>query len=117
MKKNKKNIKILRIPVGHSELNAIELIWAKVKTEVAKKNTTFKIKDVQKLVDEALSNVTPEYWQKVIGHTLKVEDSFRKIDFGSTKARTVEPVIVYLGSDSEDSTDESDDDESGDECF
>ena len=116
--KNKKDIQIQRIPVGHSELNAIELVWAKVKTEVAKKNTTFKIKDVQKLVNEALENVTPDYWQKVIHHTLKVEDSFRKIDFGKTKTPTVEPVVIYLGSDSEDSTDESDDDDSGDdECL
>lgn len=93
-------------------------MWAKVKTEVAKKNTTFKIKDVQKLVNEALENVTPDYWQKVIHHTLKVEDSFRKIDFGKTKTPTVEPVVIYLGSDSEDSTDESDDDDSGDdECL
>ena len=43
----KKDIKILRLPVGHSELNAVKLIWAQVKTEVAKKNTTFKIADVQ----------------------------------------------------------------------
>ena len=32
-----KCIVILRLPVGHSELNPIELIWAKVKIEVAKK--------------------------------------------------------------------------------
>ena len=34
---------LVRLPVGHSQLNAIELIWALVKTEVAKKNTTFKL--------------------------------------------------------------------------
>ena len=73
----------MRIPVGYSELNAIELIWAKVKTEIAKKNTTFKIKDVQQLVNEALENVPPDYWKKVIAHTIKVEGSFRKIDIKS----------------------------------
>ena len=38
-----KEIKILWLPVGHSEVNPIELIWAEVKSDVARKNTTFKI--------------------------------------------------------------------------
>ena len=37
-----KDILLVRLPVGHPELNAIELIWALVKTEVAKKNTCSK---------------------------------------------------------------------------
>ena len=99
--KTGKNLKVLRLPVGHSELNAIELIWAQVKTEVARKNTTFKIADVQKLVNEALSNVSAENWKKVIDHTIKIENSFRKIDFGTEDMRTVEPVVIELGAESE----------------
>ena len=105
---NQKDIRILRLPVGHSELNAIELIWAQVKTEVAKKNTTFKIADVKNLVEQALDNVSSENWKKAILHTIKVEKSFHKIDFGD-KARTVQPVIIDLGeSDSESDVSTSD---------
>lgn len=39
-----KAIKILWTPVAHCELNAIELIWARVKGWVAKNNKTHKIK-------------------------------------------------------------------------
>lgn len=112
--KNKKDIYILRLPVGHSELNAIELIWAQVKTEVAKKNTTFKIKDVKSLVTEALSNVSAANWRKAIKHTIKVEDAFRKVDFGEN-CPLVERVVIDLNDDSESDLDSDDFDSSGDE--
>ena len=51
-----KEIVLVRLPVGPSELYAIELIWALVKTEVAKKNNTFKISDVLNLTNEELNN-------------------------------------------------------------
>ena len=99
--KNKKDISIFRLPIGHSELNAIELIWAQVKTEVAKKNTTFKLKDVKELMENALKNVTPENWKKAISHTIRVEDAFRKTDF--SEKDDVERVIIDLGLDSDSS--------------
>ncbi len=49
---------ILRSPVRHCELNAIELIWAQVKGYVAERNTTYKIADVQRLYEEALKVVS-----------------------------------------------------------
>ena len=99
--KNKKDISIFRLPIGHSELNAIELIWAQVKTEVAEKNTTFKLKDVKELMENALKNVTPENWKKAISHTIRVEDAFRKTDF--SEKDDVERVIIDLGLDSDSS--------------
>ena len=59
-KKEGKDIQVLRLPIGLSELNPIELIWARVKNEVARKNHKFNIIEVQKLTNEALENVTPE---------------------------------------------------------
>ena len=108
--KHNKDISILRLPVGHSELNAIELIWAQVKTEVAKKNTTFKLKDVKELMANALNNVTPENWKKAISHTIKVEDAFRKTDF--SEKDDVERVIIDLSLDSDSSESECSDDDS-----
>ena len=63
-----RNIKILRLPVGHSELNPIELIWAQVKSEVARKNTMFKITDVKYFMNNALQGVTGLNWSKAINN-------------------------------------------------
>ena len=43
---------VLRTPVRHCELNPIELIWGTVKRAVANRNTTFRIRDVERLVHE-----------------------------------------------------------------
>ena len=64
------------LPVGHLELNPIKLIWALVKTDVAKQNTPFKIIDVKKLVKNSLKNVSTEDWRKIVVHTKKVESTF-----------------------------------------
>ena len=71
-------------PIGHSELHPIdhELIWAQVKSKVARKNTTFRITDVKVLITNGLKNVTKKNWPKTIEHVQKVEDAFRKVDFG-----------------------------------
>ena len=68
---------------------------------VSRKNTTSKIKEVKTLVDEALKHVTPENWRKAIQHTIKVEDAFRKVDFGDTEERIVERVVINLNYDSD----------------
>ena len=53
---------VLRLPVGYSELNPIEIIWTLVKLNVAKKKTTFKISVVQKF-----KNITRVKLQKGSG--------------------------------------------------
>ena len=73
-----KCIVILRLPVGHSELNPIELIWAKVKNEVAKKNIRFTITSVKELVEKGLTNVTARDWQRAIKHAHKMKLPFEK---------------------------------------
>ena len=112
--KNGKDINVLRLPVGHSELNPIELIWALVKTDAAKKNTTFKIADVKQLVEQSLSSVNRENWRKAVDHTKKVEKAFSDIDFGEKGPKQIEKVIISLdsqSSDSEDLSSSSSDDE------
>ena len=80
-KKNDKSIVFLRLPVAHSELNAIELIWANVKGEVTRKNKTFKMKDVKMLMEKALANVEVEEWVNAIKQTEKVEEKYWRMDF------------------------------------
>ena len=107
-----KEIFILRLPIGHCELNPIELIWAQTKSEVARKNTKFNITTVKELMIKALNNVTVENWKKAIGHAIKVEDTFRKIDFTEdSDAIQAENVIIQLSSNESDTeSDFSDDD-------
>ena len=47
---NGTKIKVLRLAVGHSDLNPIELIWARVKNWVAAKNVKFNITTVKVLI-------------------------------------------------------------------
>ena len=53
-----KSIEVLQLTVGHSELNLIELVWDQIKSEVARKNITLKISNVNNLVDDAIKNAT-----------------------------------------------------------
>ena len=108
-----KDIKILRLLVGHSELNPIELIWAQAKNEVAKKNVKFNITSVRELMTEALRNVSRENWAAAVNHVIKVEAAFRAADFGDDgSAPQVSPLIIELNGDDDDSdSDVSIDDE------
>ncbi|XP_049808947.1 uncharacterized protein LOC126252124 [Schistocerca nitens] len=65
---------VLRIPPYHCELNAIELVWPRIKGYVAAKNKTYKMPEVEVLLEEAVRTVTAEDWNKCVLHVLeKVE--------------------------------------------
>ena len=68
--------KVVRLPPYHCQYNPIELIWAQVKTYVAKA-TTFKMADLKNLVKESLNQVTRENWTKAVRHAegLQEEDT------------------------------------------
>lgn len=48
---------VVRLPPYHCQYNPIELIWAHVKSKVAEKNNTFKMADIEMLVNNALDAV------------------------------------------------------------
>ena len=64
----------------HCELNPIEMIWAQLKLYVRQRNTTGKIKDVEKLVLEGIDSITPEDWQNCIRHVIDQENYFWEKD-------------------------------------
>lgn len=74
------NRTVLRLPPYHCELNPIELIWAQVKGEIARKNTTFKLKEVKELLDTSLNNVTKENWLNAIKHVKEIEKNMWELD-------------------------------------
>lgn len=75
-----KDVKLLWLPVAHCELNAIELIWAWVKREVAKNNATFKIRDVVSLCQQKLREVSKDLWFKSVQNAKKKEEEYRRKD-------------------------------------
>ncbi|XP_050309960.1 uncharacterized protein LOC126745940 [Anthonomus grandis grandis] len=100
---HKCRVTLLRLPPYHCELNPIELIWAQIKGEVARKNTTFKLNDVKLLLIEAINGVTADDWKKCIGHVIKEEQKMWDLD---TQAEVmVEPLIITPGFESSDSDD------------
>jgi hypothetical protein len=48
---------VIRLPAYHCQYNHVKRVWAQVKWEVTKKNKTFKISDVRRLVNKELDKV------------------------------------------------------------
>ena len=71
---------VLRLPPYHCNFNAIELIWGQVKDYVAKRNVTFKNKDVQSLFHEAINVIGAEEWAKACRHVEEEEQFYREKD-------------------------------------
>lgn len=103
---------VVRLPPYHCQYNPIELIWAQVKGEVAKKNSTFKMADVEVLVNNALDEITKEAWTKCGEHCSKLQHA----DFLKEGLRDeiLESIILTINPD-ESSTDEHENDD--DELF
>lgn len=71
---------VLRLPPYHCDLNPIELVWAKVKNEVASTNVDYTLSSVEVLLHNALNEVSPDFWKKCVSHVKKVEDSMWELD-------------------------------------
>ncbi len=94
-------VKLLWLPVAHCELNAIELIWANVKSRVALQNNTFKVNDVCRLCENAMNLVTKELWKKCVEHVRKLEDKYREKE--SIMAMHVDSFVIHVSDDDSDS--------------
>ncbi|KAF0762878.1 DDE 3 domain-containing protein [Aphis craccivora] len=85
------------------------MAWSNVKGYVKTNNSTFKINDVRRLLNEGIERVTPEMWSNYVSHTIKEEDKFWQIDYISDEMldeHTIQHVLTITGlttSDSEDS--------------
>lgn len=80
-----------------------------MKGEVASKNTTFKIADVERLMHEAIDAVTQSNWERCVRHAEKLqEEDYAKEGF---RDHIMEPIIMTIVSDdSSCSSDEENDD-------
>lgn len=100
---------VVRLPPYHCQYNPIELIWAQVKGEVAKNNSTFEIDDVEKLLNDALDSVTVDNWKKCTDHchNLQEEDFMKE----GLRDEILTPIILTINPDDR-SDSESDSEES-----
>jgi len=98
-----KGHEVIRLPPYHCQYNPIEFIWARVKGEVAKKNNTFKMADVEKLTHVAMDAVTQE---KSHAEKIQDEDNSKEI----LRDVMLEPIIITLQDDDSDWGDEDDED-------
>ena len=67
---------VIRLPLYHPDLNPIEKIWGIVKAIIAAENVTFKLRDVQQLVEQNFATVTMEVWAAVCRHVKAVEEEY-----------------------------------------
>ena len=93
---------VLRLPVGHRELNRIELVWAQVKGDAADHNKDFTMRAIEQLAREDVENVTAAKWKKCVDHVIqKVENHYRTSD--GVVEQAVESLAIEVGA--EDSSD------------
>ncbi|KAL4119466.1 hypothetical protein QTP88_012273 [Uroleucon formosanum] len=91
---------VIRLPPYHCQYNPIELIWAQVKNEVAKKNNTFKMVDVERLTNEALDSVSKSDWEKCVEHAEKIQDEDYEKEI--LRDSLTEPMTLTFASDDSD---------------
>ena len=97
---------VLRLPVGHCELNPIELAWASVKGYVAKNNSNYNLTSIQRLVPEGFIHTTPDMWKNFCKHVKEIEEQY--IEKDGIVEDTLEEMVIELG---EEDTDDEDDEE------
>lgn len=70
---------VIRIPPKHSDLNAIEFIWAHIKEKVNAENKTFNLDLVESLTQCAVVTITSENWETAVKQTAKnIELAWKK---------------------------------------
>lgn len=77
----KTNKVVLRFPPYHNQLNPFHLVWPIVINHVKQNNTTSKLTDVQKLLNDGVQCVTPDMWADFISRTNKEEDKLYDLEF------------------------------------
>ncbi|XP_054277709.1 uncharacterized protein LOC128996416 [Macrosteles quadrilineatus] len=109
-KASSQGFKILRLPPYHCQYNPIEMVWSELKNYVKERNTTFKLKDVEKLLMEAVSAVTPNKWASYVKHVKTILDNDWTSE-GLSDRRVQEMIISLCPGDSDDTEEDSESEE------
>jgi RPA family protein len=99
---------VLRLPPYHNDLNPIELLWANIKGDVARNNTTFKLENVQTLTEEAINKISLDTIKSTFDHVKNIENEYWVND-GLQIAPIVETINIPLQESSSSSSNSSSD--------
>lgn len=69
-------VKVLFLPVGHPELNRIELMWANIKSYIRTENKQFTTTSVFELAKKRVTEIIVTDWIKAANHCIQIEDSY-----------------------------------------
>lgn len=67
---------ICRLPPYHCDLNPIELIWAQLKTSIRKNNITFKMRNLEALILQAIEAIDQDHWLKACQHVDEIKNKY-----------------------------------------
>lgn len=92
---------VLRLPPYYCILNPIELVWARLKSNVRKSNITPQLSaSVCEALRNCTENIDAEYWRKCVEKTMKVERGYYA-DLWEEEDR----LIIHVADDSDDDSD------------
>lgn len=104
------NKNILRLSPYHCELNPIEMAWSSVKNHVKMNNTTFKLPDVRRLLEEGVDHVNADLWKNFVRHVIDEEKKFWDIDFMINDMLAEREALTVTYTDDPDEINSTDDD-------
>ncbi|XP_066953386.1 uncharacterized protein [Macrobrachium rosenbergii] len=90
---------IVRLPLAHPELNAIEQVWGHMKRYVRSSLQRFTRADLQARLEEERFSVTGDVWAGSVRRSRSFEASYRSTD---NMHDSIDPVIISLDSDTDD---------------
>ncbi|KAH7973990.1 hypothetical protein HPB49_008273 [Dermacentor silvarum] len=89
-------------------LNPIELIWSDTKRSVAFTIQVYKLKELKKLIADALSQASAQKWKNYVKHVIDEEDKMKEMDHILDEfIDNQQPVVVSLGDDTSSDEDAS----------
>ena len=95
---------VITLPPYHPNLNPIEKIWGNLRTRIATKNVTFKLRDVQQLAEQHFAAVTMEE-RAAVGRNVKAVEV--KCMSREHEMDSVMEIIIINANDDNDDTSES----------
>ena len=93
-----KGHRVLRLPVGHCELNLTDLVWAQVKGYAAANNKDFTMAVIERFAKEGIQNVAAEKWKKCVDYVIReVKLHYRTCD--GIVEQVVERLVIEVSND------------------